>query len=106
MLPAIGAMQHPRETRKGQSMKPKLFLLVPVIAVAVAGGVWLVRHGGNTARTELNLQGNVDIRQVELAFNASGRIEQVLVHEGDRVKPGQLLATLDTTRLHRTLEQA
>jgi HlyD family secretion protein len=87
-------------------MKPKLFLLVPVIAVAVAGGVWLARHGGNTARTELNLQGNVDIRQVELAFNASGRIEQVLVHEGDRVKPGQLLATLDTTRLHRTLEQA
>ena len=86
-------------------MKPKIFLLVAVVVAAVAGGVWWLRHNGHTAQTELTLQGNVDIRQVELAFNASGRIDKILVREGDRVKQGQVLATLDTERLHRTLDQ-
>lgn len=86
-------------------MKPKIFLLVPVVVAAVVAGVWWFRHNGKTVQTELNLQGNVDIRQVELAFNANGRIDKILVREGDRVKQGQVLATLDTERLHRTLDQ-
>lgn len=98
----IRAMQR----NKRKSMKPKLLLLVPVIAAAVAAGVWWAHDKGSPERAELTLQGNVDIRQVELAFNANGRIEQILVREGDRVKPGQVLATLDTGRLRRTLEQA
>jgi multidrug resistance efflux pump len=87
-------------------MKPKIFLIVPVIVAVVAAGIWWSRHKTNTAPTELTLQGNVDIRQVELAFNASGRIDKVMVHEGDRVKSGELLASLDTERLRRTLTEA
>lgn len=86
-------------------MKPKLFLLVPVLA-AVAAGVWWTRHREAPPRTELTLHGNVDIRQVELAFNANGRIDRVLVREGKRVKQGQLLATLDTERLGLAKAQA
>ena len=86
-------------------MKAKIFLVVPLVAAALAAGVWWFRHNGSTVQRELTLQGNVDIRQVELAFNASGRIDKILVREGDRVKPGQMLATLDTERLHRTLDQ-
>jgi HlyD family secretion protein len=86
-------------------MNKKLAAL-PLIALAAAALVWWAvgRHG--PAATELVAHGNIDIRQVELAFNASGRIEQVLVHEGDRVKAGQLLARLDTTRLQLALTQA
>lgn len=87
-------------------MKPKIFLLVPIVLGVAAAGVWWFRHSGNTVQTELTLQGNVDIRQVELAFNASGRIDKILVREGDRVKQGQMLAVLDTERLHRTLDQS
>jgi HlyD family secretion protein len=47
----------------------------------------------------LLLYGNVDLRQVELAFNNSERIAEVLVQEGDRVTRGQVLARLDTSRL-------
>jgi len=47
----------------------------------------------------LVLYGNVDLRQVDLAFNNSERIAEVLVQEGDRVKRGQMLARLDTDRL-------
>jgi HlyD family secretion protein len=84
----------------------KKLLAVPVIVVAVAAGVWWARSDRSEAATELVLHGNVDIRQVELAFNASGRIDQVLVQEGDRVKKEQLLARLDTTRLRLALAQA
>ncbi|MCL5099065.1 MAG: efflux RND transporter periplasmic adaptor subunit, partial [Candidatus Omnitrophica bacterium] len=48
---------------------------------------------------QLVLSGNVDIRQVQLAFNGNERISSMLVQEGDRVKAGQLLATLETQRL-------
>src|SRR5450631_379841 len=67
-----------------------------IIAVGAALWWWLAR---DHERTELALYGNVDLRQVELAFNGSERIAAVLVQEGDRVKQGQLLARLETGRL-------
>lgn len=86
-------------------MNRKFLLLVP-LAAAVAGGVWWTRHDNGPAPTELVLHGNVDIRQVELAFNASGRIQALTVREGDRVKAGQVLGSLDTERLKLSLAQA
>jgi HlyD family secretion protein len=52
------------------------------------------------------LYGNVDIRQVDLAFNAYERIVQVFAEEGDSVEQGKLLATLDTERLIHELARA
>ncbi|BAP44827.1 secretion protein HlyD family protein [Pseudomonas sp. StFLB209] len=54
----------------------------------------------------LVLYGNVDIRQVSLAFDGSGRVAELKVDEGDAVKAGQLLATLDTQTLALQAEQA
>jgi HlyD family secretion protein len=48
---------------------------------------------------QLILYGNIDLRQVELSFNNSERIAEVLVQEGDKVKRGQAVARLDTGRL-------
>jgi HlyD family secretion protein len=47
----------------------------------------------------LVLYGNIDLRQVDLAFNNSERIAEVLVQEGAKVARGQVLARLDTSRL-------
>jgi HlyD family secretion protein len=52
------------------------------------------------------LYGNVDLRQVALAFNNSERIAAVLVQEGDRVQRGQVLARLDGSRLEPQVAQA
>lgn len=84
----------------------KKLIIVPIVLVAVAVGVWWVKHNHAETANELVLHGNVDIRQVELAFNASGRIDQMLVQEGDRVTKDQVLARLDTERLKLTLAQA
>lgn len=84
----------------------KKLLLVPVVLLAAAAGLWWWKGSRNEVQTALTLHGNVGIRQVELAFNASGRVDQVLVQEGDRVSKGQLLARLDTQRLRLALAQA
>lgn len=54
----------------------------------------------------LILYGNVDIRDVELAFNNSDRIARMLVKEGDRVSVRQLLGELDTRRLQAAVARA
>ena len=56
--------------------------------------------------TELLLYGNVDLTQVQLAFDNSGRIAEVKFREGDRVPKGAVLATLDTSRLKPMVAQA
>ena len=50
--------------------------------------------------------GNIDVRQVSLAFEGSGRVAQVDAEEGDRVQPGQVLAILDTRTLALQADQA
>src|ERR1700691_3382032 len=80
-------------------MKRTALIVSVVLGLAVVGGVaWWLTHQSKPA-TEIVLYGNVDLRQVELAFNGSERVEAVLASEGDRVAKGQVLARLDTSRL-------
>jgi HlyD family secretion protein len=88
---------------KGKKILPIVFLLIIVAAGVTA--LWFFVHG-KKAGNELVLFGNVDIRQVDLAFNSNERIDRVLAEEGDRVKEGQLLATLETIRLQHEVSQA
>ena len=82
-------------------------LLAVIIALALGGGVWFyLQRTAPQSTAMLTLYGNVDIREVQPAFNASGHITAMLVQEGATVKKGQLLATLDDTRYAATLAQA
>ena len=91
-------------------MNKKLLLPLALVAVALAAGaVWAWRAQTPAADPDsLTLYGNVDIRQVSLAFNASERIAELRVQEGDKVHAGDLLGRLDrrTTRLRLEQSQA
>jgi HlyD family secretion protein len=87
-------------------MKRRIFIWVGVAVIGIAASlVWWTNHRENFPR-ELLLYGNVDLRQVQLSFNNSERLAEVLVQEGDRVRQGQLMARLDTRRLVPQVAQA
>jgi HlyD family secretion protein len=85
-------------------MKKRIIPIVLVV-LAAAGIAWWLTHR-QTAGGEIVLYGNVDLREVDLAFNDSQRVASVLVHEGDYVHKGEVLARLDTSRLQPQLAQA
>lgn len=85
-------------------MKRFLLVFVLIAAIAAGGGYWWT-HRDKADPGELTLFGNVDIRQVSLAFDNSGRIAELNVEEGDRVAAGQTLGQLDIKTLALQAEQ-
>jgi HlyD family secretion protein len=87
--------------RTGWSGKKRALVGGLVVLAVLAVGYGLARYWEQPTAdaNRLLLYGNVDLRQVELAFNNSERVAEVLVQEGDRVTRGQVLARLDTSRL-------
>ncbi len=85
-------------------------LRIGLAIVAVAASLWFggkaLGWWGPRDDGSLKLYGNVEIREVQLGFRVGGRIERVLVDEGDRVVPGQILAELDTRPLQDKLASA
>lgn len=72
--------------------KPALILLA-VLALGIAAFLWvqrMERHNG-----ALRLYGNVDIREVQLAFRQPGRLVEMSFDEGDAVAAGARMARLD-----------
>ena len=67
--------------------------LVALLLIAAVAAVWMYR--GRDAGAALRLYGNVDIREVQLAFRQPGRIATMALDEGDAVSTGMRLATLD-----------
>jgi HlyD family secretion protein len=88
-------------------MRKRIIAIVVLLAVA-AGASWWWQHREHEAAdgNALTLHGNVDIRQVQLAFNGSERIAGMLHQEGDPVREGDLLASLDSSRLQHAADQA
>jgi HlyD family secretion protein len=54
----------------------------------------------------LTLYGNVDVRLVDISFRVPGQVVSMPLEEGDIVKKGMLLATLDKTPYDNELRQA
>src|SRR5512135_2398439 len=73
-------------------------ILIPALILVATGAVaaWFLMRPGPEPAGRLVLYGNVDIRQVNLAFNVEGRIAGMQVEEGDRVAAGQVVATVES----------
>jgi HlyD family secretion protein len=86
-------------------MKSRRFVFLILLIGAAAGGYWwyYLRQAPNGP---LILQGNVEIRQVNLGFKVAGRIEKLDVDEGNTVRPGQTLASLEKVYFDDALAQA
>lgn len=76
----------------------KIIMMAVILCIACAAGYFLYQSK-QAEKGALVLYGNVDIRQVSLAFNSSERIEAMMKEEGDSVKAGEVLAQLNTRPL-------
>ncbi len=100
-----------------------IWIVVAVVVVlAGVGGFLLWRQSGATAastaartvavhkgalQVTVSASGSLEpVRQVDLDFDVSGKVAEVLVGIGDRVKAGQVLARLDTADLEANVRQA
>ena len=88
-------------------MAKKLFAII-LLATIIGGAFFYSSHEEKVQAeraNELKIFGNVDVREVTLAFRQSDRIAEIFAEEGDTVKAGQLLARLDNRELKLTIEK-
>ena len=86
------------------TVPPQMKKLVRVLilgALAAAGYGFFFGSGMPNDTDRLTLYGNVDIRQLDVAFRVGGRISKVLVEEGEELRAGQRLAELDDEPLRQ-----
>lgn len=103
-------------------MSKRTRIIIGVVAVAALGGIVAFnvtkdRRNRITVQTQkvgrqdlvstVTASGEVKPRKyVNISSNVSGRIVRMLVREGDRVKAGQVLARIDSTRFEADAKQS
>lgn len=82
--------------------------IIIIICIILIVGVSLAVYYFQTSKIpdHLTLYGNVDVRLVDISFRVPGIVTTMPFEEGDYVKKGMLLATLDKTPYNNELRQA
>ena len=80
--------------------------LIGILAVAAAIAATAYAAGWFHRDSALQGSGTVEARNLRVGSKIAGRIDQVLVREGDHVKPGQVLVTFDDKELQASLQQS
>jgi HlyD family secretion protein len=76
-------------------MRKRLVIILGIVAVLSIAGWFIYQQFTATPQRILTLQGNIDIRQVNVGFRVTGRVKEMKLEEGDLVHAGDLIATLD-----------
>jgi HlyD family secretion protein len=86
-------------------MNRKGVFIVVLVAVAILAGT---AFSAGWFRRDSSLQGSgtVEARDIRVGSKVGGRIDKVLVREGDSVQEGQVLITFDDKELQAALEQS
>jgi multidrug resistance efflux pump len=77
-----------------------------LLLIAAAAGWYGYQHYRRPLDTTLTAFGTLEARNVDIGSKVGGRISEVLAHEGDQVKAGQLLVVFEADELSAQVEQA
>ncbi len=88
------------------SSTAKRAIVIAVVAIVAVGAGWLWMQRTDSDAGPLRLYGNVDIREVQLAFRQPGRVAQMAFAEGDAVTAGVRMAVLDAQPYQEALAAA
>jgi len=81
-----------------------LIFIVLFLGFAICAALFLLLK--KPPQNEITLYGNIEIREVNLAFRVGGRLRHVYFEEGDYVKKGEILARLDSDTYKTDLARA
>lgn len=74
----------------------KKLISVGIVLLCVTGGAaWFYHQHHIGMETPMTLYGNVDIREVTLGFRVPGKLASLRYDEGDKIKAGDIIASLD-----------
>ncbi len=82
-------------------------VIIAVAAVIIIIGTIAVIHFRRNTRSDgtLVLSGTIEVTEVNIGFKTPGRITELLVEEGQRVRQGERLASLDSSELKNVVAQ-
>lgn len=86
--------------------KKRIVVIAGLAAIAAIGLTLWSQLSRRESTNNLVLYGNVDIREVELAFRVPGRLSAVRFDEGDTVKQGDVVAEVDAEPYREALAVA
>ena len=75
----------------------KLFMFLPICLIFFTGCF--------QEKKEIKFFGNVDVRTVSLAFRVSGRLDTLNFDEGQKLKKGDIIATIENSIFRENLNQ-
>lgn len=90
-------------------MKSNTLWLVAALVIAIAGGgysIWTAYSGNGLPEWIASGNGRIEAVEIDISTKVPGRVKEILVHEGDFVKAGQVLARMDTEQLEAQRRQA
>ena len=82
-------------------MKKFSILIIIGIILLLIGGIYAFNQANS-----LILQGEVEVKTVDLASKVTGRVKSIYIKKGDRVNKGDILAELDTPEIKAKAQQA
>jgi len=86
----------------------KKVIRVIILVLTLAGAMiwWFFLRESSTPREIISVSGRIESDDAAVAAKNSGRIREITVREGDQVKAGQVIATLDDAQVKARVDQA
>jgi HlyD family secretion protein len=86
-------------------MSARVWFFILIVVIAIAGvSYYFLFHPSGSDRV-LRFSGTIEATKVDVSFQISGRISELLVREGQSVKQGDVLARMSADELSARVEQ-
>ncbi|MDY0309154.1 MAG: HlyD family efflux transporter periplasmic adaptor subunit, partial [Castellaniella sp.] len=89
-----------------EKIKKRLPLILIIAVAAGAYGVWRSTQDRGPGPGFAQGNGRIEATEIDIATKLPGRVDQILVDEGDFVKAGQVLAVMNLDSLQAQLDEA
>jgi HlyD family secretion protein len=105
VAPALPASLHPPAASRPRRWRKVVLLLLALAGAAAGGGYWWLHSAPALPSGIAAGNGRLEADEIDIATKFAGRIARLMVDEGDRVTPGQVVAVMDTRDLEATLKR-